>query len=106
MIDLYTAPTPNGWKVSIALEELEIPYQVHAVDLGEREQKKPEFLAMNPHGRVPVLVDGEEVLWESHSILRYLAAEYGADGWIRKRLSRREIVEDVLSQYQRLVGPS
>ena len=58
MIDLYTSPTPNGYKVSIALEELGLAYQVHPIDLGAKDQKKPEFLARNPNGRIPVIVRG------------------------------------------------
>ena len=57
MIDLYTAATPNGWKVSIALEELGLPYQVHAIRLEKLEQKEPWFLALNPNGRIPAIVD-------------------------------------------------
>ena len=56
MIELYTSPTPNGYKISVALEELEIPYNVHVVNLQAGDQKKPEFLAMNPNGRIPVIV--------------------------------------------------
>ena len=59
MIELYTSPTPNGYKVSVALEELEIPYNVLVVNLQAGDQKKPEFLAMNPNGRIPVIVDAE-----------------------------------------------
>ena len=55
MIELYTSPTPNGYKISVALEELEIPYNVHVVNLQAGDQKKPEFLAMNPNGRIPVI---------------------------------------------------
>ena len=57
MIDLYTAATPNGWKVSIALEELELPYTVHLIDLQSGEQKQPPFTAINPNGRIPAIVD-------------------------------------------------
>jgi glutathione S-transferase len=60
MIDLYTSPTPNGWKVSITLEELDLPYEVHAIDLSSGAQKKPEFLAINPNGRIPAIVDRDE----------------------------------------------
>ena len=60
MIDLYTAATPNGHKVSIALEELELPYTVHALDLGKLEQKRPEFLEISPNGRIPAIVDRAE----------------------------------------------
>ena len=61
MIELYTSPTPNGYKISVALEELEIPYNVHVVNLQAGDQKKPEFLAMNPNGRIPVIVDIENL---------------------------------------------
>ena len=57
MIHFYTSPTPNGWKVSIALEEMGIPYKTHAIDLMAGDQKKPAFLKMNPNGRIPVIVD-------------------------------------------------
>src|SRR5215470_13053070 len=60
MIDLYTAPTPNGHKASITLEELEMPYEVHIVNLMGGDQKTPEFLAINPNGRIPAIVDRDE----------------------------------------------
>ncbi len=60
MIDLYTAPTPNGWKISIALEEMALPYKVIPVDLIAGEQKKPDFLQINPNGRIPAIVDNDE----------------------------------------------
>ncbi len=80
MIDLYTAPTPNGWKASIALEELEIPYEVHVVNLLAGDQKKPEYLALNPNGRIPTIVDrdaGNFSVFESGAILIYLAEKSG-----------------------------
>jgi GSH-dependent disulfide-bond oxidoreductase len=76
VIDLYTAATPNGHKISVALEELALPYTVHAIRLGAMEQKQPAFLAMNPNGRIPVIVDranGDFVVFESGAILIYLA---------------------------------
>lgn len=76
MIDLYTSPTPNGWKASCALEEMNIPYHVIGVDLGAQEQKKPEFLAMNPNGRIPVIIDRDNdnfCVFESGAIMIYLA---------------------------------
>lgn len=76
MIDLYTAATPNGWKVSIALEELELPYEVQVIDLGSGEQKAPWFTAINPNGRIPAIVnrdDGDFAVFESGAILVYLA---------------------------------
>ena len=80
MIDLYTAATPNGHKVSIALEELALPYTVHAIDLGKRVQKEPEFLRLNPNGRIPVIVDRAHedfAVFESGAILLYLAEQTG-----------------------------
>jgi glutathione S-transferase/GST-like protein len=80
MIDLYTAATPNGHKVSIALEELELPYTVHALDLGKLEQKRPKFLEISPNGRIPAIVDRAEedfAVFESGAILVYLAEKTG-----------------------------
>jgi glutathione S-transferase len=80
MIDLYTSPTPNGHKASCTLEELEIPYEVHAINLTEGDQKTPEFLAMNPNGRIPVIVDRENddlAVFESGAIMIYLAEKAG-----------------------------
>ena len=80
MIDLYTAATPNGWKASIALEELGLPYEVKVLDLGKGEQKAPAFLAINPNGRIPAIVDrdnGDFAVFESGAILLYLAEKTG-----------------------------
>jgi glutathione S-transferase/GST-like protein len=80
MIDLYTAPTPNGHKISIALEELALPYTVHKLSLSTLEQKQPWFLAINPNGRIPAIVDRAEddfVVFESGAILLYLAEKTG-----------------------------
>jgi len=80
VIDLYTAATPNGWKVSIALEELGLPYRVHAIRLEKLEQKEPWFLALNPNGRIPVIVDranSDFAVFESGAILLYLAEKTG-----------------------------
>jgi GST-like protein len=76
MIDLYTASTPNGWKASVVLEELGLPYEVHAINLLAGEQKRPEYLALNPNGRIPTIVDrdaGNFAVFESGAILLYLA---------------------------------
>jgi len=80
MIDLYTARTPNGFKISIALEEMQLPYQPHPIDLGALQQKEPWFLAMNPNGRIPVIVDrgnDDFTVFESGAILIYLADKSG-----------------------------
>jgi GST-like protein len=80
MIDLYTAATPNGHKVSITLEELGLPYTVRPVSLSQLEQREPWFLALNPNGRIPVIVDrteGDFVVFESGAILVYLAERTG-----------------------------
>ena len=81
MIDLYSAATPNGHKVSIALEELALPYELHSLDLHTGVQKEPWFLAINPNGRIPAIVDRNAdnfAVFESGAILLYLAEKAGA----------------------------
>ena len=80
MIDLYTAATPNGYKASIALEELELPYELHWLKLSDGDQKQPWFLKINPNGRIPAIVDRDEgdfAVFESGAILIYLAEKTG-----------------------------
>ena len=80
MIDLYTAATPNGHKVSIALEELALPYTLNVLDLSKNEQKQPDFLVINPNGRIPAIVDrsaGDFAVFESGACLMYLAEKTG-----------------------------
>ena len=82
MIDFYYWPTPNGWKVSIALEEFGLPYDTKIVDIGKGDQFTPEFLAISPNNRMPAIVDhdveGEPVsVFESGAILWYLAEKTG-----------------------------
>ena len=84
MIDLYYFPTPNGWKVSVALEELGLDYRVRTVDIGRGEQFEPEFLAISPNNRIPAIVDhdppwggGPLPVFESGAILQYLADKTG-----------------------------
>ncbi|MEE1556659.1 MAG: glutathione S-transferase N-terminal domain-containing protein, partial [Alphaproteobacteria bacterium] len=80
MIDFYTSPTPNGWKVAIALEELELPYKTHVLNLSEKRQFEDWFKAMNPNSRIPVIVDREVddlAIFESGAILIYLAEKTG-----------------------------
>jgi glutathione S-transferase/GST-like protein len=80
MIDLYTAATPNGWKVSITLEELGLPYELHPIDMSAGEQKQPWFTAINPNGRIPAIVDRDAdgfAIFESGAIMVYLAEKTG-----------------------------
>ncbi len=80
MIELFTAATPNGYKVSIALEEMGLAYTVRAIDLGRKEQKEPWYLEINPNGRIPAIVDHDEGdfgVFESGAILIYLAEKTG-----------------------------
>jgi glutathione S-transferase len=80
MIDLYTWPTPNGFKASVALEEMAIPYTVKPVNIDTGEQKLPNFLAINPNGRIPAIIDRDNddfAVFESGAILLYLAEKSG-----------------------------
>ena len=89
MIDLYTWTTPNGRKVSILLEELGVPYEVHPIDIGNGDQFAPDFLAISPNNRIPAITDRETGinLMESGAIMLYLAQKHGrflasdADDW-------------------------
>src|SRR5260370_24660125 len=78
-LQLYSLPTPNGVKVSITLEEIGLPYEVHLVDFGKDDQKTPEFLSLNPNGKIPAIIDPNGpkgtplALFESGAILQYLA---------------------------------
>jgi GST-like protein len=82
-LQLYSLPTPNGVKVSIMLEELGLPYEVHLVDFNKDDQKTPEFLSLNPNGKIPAVLDpdgpgGKPLpLFESGAILQYLAEKTG-----------------------------
>lgn len=104
MIDLYTAATPNGHKASILLEELGVPYTLHAMNLGAQEQKAPEYLKLNPNGRIPTIVDqvpadggGPFAVFESGAILLYLADKYGR--FIGEDLrTRSEVVQWLMFQ--------
>ena len=81
MIDLYYAPTPNGWKITIMLEECSMPYKVIPVNLGKGDQFKPDFLKISPNNRMPVIVDNSSSdpisVFESGAILMYLAEKSG-----------------------------
>ncbi len=80
MIELFTAATPNGHKVSIALEELSLPYDMRVLDFTRAEQREPWFLAINPNGRIPAIIDHDAddfAVFESGAILIYLAEKTG-----------------------------
>lgn len=80
MIELFTAATPNGWKASITLEELALPYKVRRIDFDKREQKEPWYLKINPNGRIPAIVDhdnGGFAVFESGALMIYLAEKAG-----------------------------
>ncbi len=82
-IDLYFWPTPNGWKVSIALEEMDLLYETHLVDIGAGDQFKPDFLKVSPNNKMPAIVDPDGpdgapiAIFESGAILQYLARKTG-----------------------------
>jgi glutathione S-transferase/GST-like protein len=109
MIDLYTASTPNGWKVSITLEELAIPYRVTPIELAKNVQKEPWFLAINPNGRVPAIVDrgnGDFAVFESGAILLYLCDQFDTQGRLLPRDAKgRSRVEQWLMFQMGGVGP-
>ena len=98
MIDLYTASTPNGWKASCTLEELELDYRVHSVDLMKGEQKMPDFLNMNPNGRIPVIHDAasKQTIFESGAIMIYLADKTGK--LLPKNEKRYEVLQWLMFQ--------
>ena len=73
MLELYTTSTPNGWKASVTLEELGLEYQLHKISLQEQQQKETGYLAINPNGRIPTLVDDGFAVFESGAIMIYLA---------------------------------
>ena len=77
MIEFYTGASPNGIKVQIGLEELDLEYETMMIDLAAEEQKSETFTALNPNQKVPVIKDGEIVVWESGAIMYYLGKTYG-----------------------------
>ena len=105
MIDLYTWTTPNGRKVSIALEEMGLPYTVHPIDIGKGEQFAPDFLKISSNNRIPAIVDRESnySLFESGAILMYLAEKTGK--LMPKDLSSRYRVIEWLMWQMGGIGP-
>ncbi len=102
-IKLYTAATPNGWKVSIALEEMGLPYEVQVIDFATLEQKSDWYLKLNPNGRIPTLDDNGFVIFESGAILIYLAEKTGK--FLPRDLQGRSRVMQWLMFQMSGVGP-
>ena len=103
MIQLYTWGTPNGKKVSIMLEEVELPYEVHPIDLAKGDQLKPEYLAINPNNKIPAVIDTEGPrgkslkLFESGAILMYLAEKTGK--FLPQEMAKRyEVIQWLMFQ--------
>ncbi len=109
MIDLYFWPTPNGWKISIALEEMALDYQTHLVNIGAGEQFQPNYLKISPNNRMPAIVDhdgpdGKPIsIFESGAILQYLARKTGQFGGRTER--ERVAVEQWLMWQMGGLGP-
>ncbi|HEX9648830.1 MAG TPA: glutathione S-transferase N-terminal domain-containing protein [Alphaproteobacteria bacterium] len=106
MIDLYTWSTPNGRKVSILLEDLELPYEVHAVDIGKDEQYDPEFLEISPNNKIPAIVDRDNgmKLMESAAIMIYLAEKTASPLWPTEMEPRFDVLQWLMMQMGS-VGP-
>lgn len=108
-IDLYYWPTPNGWKISIALEEMGLPYKLHLINIGAGEQFAPDFLKIAPNNRMPAIIDqdgpdGAPIsVFESGAILQYLARKTGRFGGSNER--ERVAVEEWLMWQMGGLGP-
>jgi glutathione S-transferase len=106
MIELFTAPTPNGWKASITLEELGLPYKVRRIDFDKMEQKEPWYLEINPNGRIPTIVDhgnGGFAVFESGALMIYLAEKAG--GLLPTDVKGRSLVIQWLMFQRGGIGP-
>jgi len=103
MIQLYTWGTPNGKKVSIMLEEIAMPYEVHPINLGQGDQLKPEYLAINPNNKIPSIIDTDGpggkplTLFESGAILMYLAEKSGKL-WVADMRQRYAVIQWLMFQ--------
>jgi glutathione S-transferase len=104
-MELYHFPSPNPQKVTFALLELGLDCEKIPVDLPKREQGQPAFLAINPFGRVPVLIDGDLTLWESHAILAYLGEKTGKL-WPATAAGRAEALKWLFFQSQHIMPPT
>jgi GSH-dependent disulfide-bond oxidoreductase len=106
MIELFTAATPNGWKASITLEELGLPYTVRKISFDKKEQKEPWFLKINPNGRIPAIVDhdnGDFAVFESGALMMYLAEKAGM--LLPKDVKGRSLVTQWLMFQMAGIGP-
>jgi glutathione S-transferase len=106
MIELFTAATPNGWKASITLEELGLPYTIRRIDFDKREQKEPWYLKINPNGRIPTIVDhdnGDFAVFESGALMIYLAEKAGS--LLPKDVKGRSLVIQWLMFQMGGIGP-
>ena len=105
MIELYTWATPNGWKVSMALEEMGIPYEVHLVNLNTGEQRDPDYLEICPNGRIPAIIDTDTGIsvFETGAILMYLAEKSGKL-WPTDLAGRYEVMQWLMFQMSG-IGP-
>ncbi len=106
MIDLYTWSTPNGRKVSIMLEEVELPYEVHPINIGQGEQYDPEFLEISPNNKIPAIVDRDNgySMFESGAILIYLAEKTGSKLYPTEHFRRLDTLQWLMFQMGN-VGP-
>jgi GST-like protein len=106
VIELFTSETPNGWKVSIALEEMGLPYEYRHIRLSQREQKQDWYVKLNPNGRIPTIIDHDNddfVVFESGAILVYLAEKTGL--FLPRDVKGRSLVMQWLMFQMSGVGP-
>ena len=106
VIELLTSATPNGWKISIALEEMEVPYTFRHIQLSAKEQKQDWYVKLNPNGRIPTIIDhdnGEFVVFESGAILMYLAEKTGK--FMPPGIKERSVVVQWLMFQMAGIGP-
>ncbi len=106
MIDFFTAPTPNGHKISIALEEMQLPYELREINFDQEDQKKPDYVKFSPNGRIPTIIDRDEgdfAVFESGAILIYLAEKTGQ--FMPSDIKGRSLVMQWLMLQMAGVGP-
>lgn len=103
---LYGHPMSNhALRVKALIEEFNLPYEMQVVDFEKQDTRTPEFLKLNPNGKVPVLVDNDFVLWESHAIMRYLCDKHERYDWYPKHLKERALVDQWLDWCNTRLNP-